>query len=158
MTVGNIKFRGVLALGVVFQSSRSSMTANHLCVIPSICVHVATPEVPSVSSFPSDCAIIEVICAVCEVPVLCQIFQSSDVAFKCVVMYQPLFNLFVLMYTCVYRCYMCFHLSFNICRTSNIHVLVLGLIMQPLAIVWVATLWHCCVYIGTFSLLWVDTW
>ena len=46
----------------MFLSSRSSMTANHLCAIPSVCVHIATPDVPSVTFITSDCGIIEVIC------------------------------------------------------------------------------------------------
>ena len=98
----NVKFRGVLALGLCSSHLDHLSSTRHLCAISCICVHSATPEVPSVQSISSACAINEVICAVCEVPVLWQMFQSSDVAFRCVLVYQHLSFLFVLMYTCVY--------------------------------------------------------
>ena len=68
--MGNVKFRGVLALGVVLLSLGSCVTANHLCAISSICVHPARPVVLSLSSISSDCAIFEVIWVSSDVPVV----------------------------------------------------------------------------------------
>ena len=53
-----------LALGEVFLSSRSPVTTNHLCAMSSVCISPTIPEVPYVTFITSDCAIIEVICAV----------------------------------------------------------------------------------------------
>ena len=99
--MGYVKFSGVLALGVVFLSSRSSVTTNHMYAISSVCVHPAKPEVPSVTFTTSDCAIIEVICAVqSEVPLLCQMFLSSDVTLRCVPGYQHL-SICIYVSTCI---------------------------------------------------------